>query len=163
MFERSPVTWWPRAAGFWFALAAICGGCAAHSSGEPGEVEGPAFKDLFQSVVTDCWDKGLDLMTGAPSKCTQVFFDIEVLERWCVVPDADSFDDYTDYRLTSDGRLFIDPGTQLPVVTVPRGKTPAPGAEMCDADGVVTGPENEAGEYYPSKFCRVSDCTPAPP
>jgi hypothetical protein len=166
LFTPTMVTGFARSAAFCWALAALSAGCGGESSrdgGQPAEAEvaGPPFDELFAVQVVDCWET-VD-RAGLPMRCPRFFFNVDVLDGWCVVPDADSFDDYIVYRVNPDGTLVIDPGTGLPSEVAPRGKTPVPGSEECAADGVMTGPANADGEYYPSKFCRVSDCKPTNP
>jgi hypothetical protein len=91
-------------------------------------------------------------------ECARYYFLEGVLDAWCVVPDADSFDDYEVLLRDENGEVILD-DAGLPLAMVPRGVTKVPGSEHCDADGIVTGPNREAG-YYPSKFCRVPACTP---
>jgi hypothetical protein len=115
----------------------------------------PSFDEIFDPTVVDNWDM-VDPMTMMPGKITRNFFDLS--SAW--VPDKDSYDDFVDYRLNADGTLFIDPGTNMPDPTVPRGLTPAPG--NCSADGTATGPIDLVGpdgmgprytELMPSKYC----------
>jgi hypothetical protein len=76
---------------------------------------------------------------GQPITETRYFFDDALFRSLCVVPDADSFDDYEE--MTGE-------------VLVPRGSKPR--SEDCEADGIVTGPMHE--ELYPSSWCRVDGC-----
>ncbi len=112
-------------------------------------VDGPPPEKLLITQEQPCDPSAPDPMT-----CTFVYFSDEALIEACVVPDRDSFDDYTQYRMDANGQVLIDPITQMPVVAVPRGKTPYPGSDQCKADGIVTGPKGDT--YYPSKFCRVT-------
>jgi hypothetical protein len=90
--------------------------------------------------------------------CPRYYFNESVLDAWCAVPDADSFDDYEVPLRDEDGVVLLDDDGH-PLAMVPRGVTPVQGSEHCPADGTVTGPRREAG-YYPSKFCRLPHCTP---
>ena len=93
--------------------------------------------------------------------CARYYFLESAFAAWCVVPDADSFDDYEVLLRDEDGGVILD-DAGLPLAMVPRGVTPLPGSEHCHADGIATGPnpDNREAGYYPSKFCRVPKCTP---
>lgn len=136
------------------AWSTACGGEDAETM-----VEGPPTEELFVSQQVPC---GFPDQNGERVEtCLRLFFSDTVLKAWCVVPDADSFDDYEEYREDPNGAVAIDPQTGLPIVVVPRGKTPAAGSEDCEADGIVTGPDGD--DYYPSKFCRTPGCKPTKP
>jgi hypothetical protein len=115
------------------------GACAdSDTAGAPGTVEPPPQDRIFiTSDVTVDTDAG-----GQPITETRYFFDDVLFRSLCVVPDADSFDDYEE----------IDNATGE--VLVPRGERPL--SEDCEADGIVTGPMHE--ELYPSSWCRVEGC-----
>jgi hypothetical protein len=136
-----------------FASVQLGAGLAYVGSGMEADSV-PVFDEIFDQALVDDWNN-VDMM-GVPGKVLRNFFDLS--SAW--VPDKDSYDDYIDYRLNPDMTLFIEPGTGLPVETVPRGRTPAPG--NCSADGTATGPldvehPDTPGvlftEYMPSKYC----------
>jgi hypothetical protein len=105
-------------------------------------VEPPPMERIFTRVEApvDVDGNGMfdDVDTnGVPVTEILFYFDIEAFEELCVVPDADSFDDYEN----------VDLG-------IPRGVTPV--SVDCRRDGIITGPMHE--ELYPSKWCRIRDC-----
>lgn len=84
-------------------------------------------------------------MDGTPIRFeTRFLFDDARLRALCLLPDADSFDDYEEVDPTSDQ------------VIIPRGTTPL--STSCPADGIVTGPLHD--ELFPSSWCRIEHCTP---
>lgn len=84
-------------------------------------------------------------MDGTPIRFeTRFLFDDERLRALCLLPDADSFDDYEEVD-SQTGRVII-----------PRGTTPL--STSCPADGTTTGPLHD--ELFPSSWCRIENCTP---
>lgn len=123
--------------GKWRALAilgACLGGCAdSDTTASVDSVEPPPQDRIFMTA---------DVAVGQSMTETRYFFDDALFRSLCVVPDADSFDDYEE----------IDTATGE--VIVPRGSMPI--SEDCPADGIVTGPMHEV--LYPSSWCRVEGC-----
>lgn len=84
-------------------------------------------------------------MDGTPIRFeTRFLFDDARLRALCLLPDADSFDDYEEVD-SQTGRVII-----------PRGTTPL--STSCPADGTTTGPLHD--ELFPSSWCRIENCTP---
>lgn len=136
------------------SLALLAGWLASSAcSADTYPIEGPSEEELFVVKSGTC---DPNEAPNGVTVCTRKYFDETVLKDWCVVPDADSFDDYEQFREDDQGTVLIDPTTERPVVEIARGVTPAAGAQKCKPDGIVTGPANET--YYPSRFCRVPDC-----
>lgn len=99
----------------------------------------PAEEDIFIEVEVPI---DFDL-NGQPTAFeTRYFLDDTLFRELCILPDADSFDDYEELD-PSTGEVIIERGT-------------VPVSDKCPADGIVTGPMHE--ELYPSSWCRRQDC-----
>ena len=83
---------------------------------------------------------------GTVDTATRYLFNEETFDKYCVVPDADSFDDLES----------VDPNTGR--IEIPRGITPV--VRYCEADGIETGPMHD--ELYPSKWCKKHGCPEKP-
>ena len=123
-------------------------GLAYVSSGMEADSPAPLTDIFVLKSVPD-----FDAM-GNPTMVTRSYFN----ETSAWVPDKDSYDDYEEYKKDPQGQVLIDPMTNMPTVTVPRGKTPVPG--NCSADGTATGPLGVMGPdgkpfttITPSKYC----------
>jgi len=105
----------------------------------PEPVEPPALEDIFRDINGD----GVVGDVLEPGGERAFFFDDARLRALCLVPDADSFDDYEE----------VDPTSGC--VIVPRT---TPLSTTCPADGIATGPLHE--ELLPSSWCRINNCEP---
>lgn len=120
-------------------LGACLGACGESSDGGADPIEPPPEEAIFREVEAPAT---FDAQGNVLTTETLLFFDDALFHDLCIVPDADSFDDYEE----------TDSATGA--VIVPRGTTPV--SEECEADGIVTGPMHD--ELYPSKWCRIEGC-----
>jgi hypothetical protein len=118
-----------------------------HGTGAEPPPDDEIFKDVLVEIDSnqDGFIDELDDVSPMDRKIdTELrhFFNDAAFKKYCVVPDADSFDDFEKVDLAT-GRIEI-----------PRGITPV--STDCEADGIETGPFQET--MIPSSWCKMRDC-----